>query len=185
MEPTLIPTSRRRISRGPSPYFVWLGQNRLIAAGIFLVVIFLFLHVGLIIYRFHLGNSINDIYTERATLLVPRDADQEKVVAEFGERTQQVKGLLSSHRVTSKAFVLLENSVHNRITLRQFNFDFAQNELDIVGATDSYNTLAEQIILWDQDPNIKHSRISDFNVGTDGRLTFVATLTLQRSYFLP
>ena len=185
MEPTLIPTSRRRPSRGPSPYIAWLGQNRLVGAGAFLFIAFLVLYFGFIIYRSYLGNSIRDIYGERKILLEQRDAQRERVVADFGERAQQVRGILSSHRATSKVFVLLENSVHSRITLRQFNFDFSQSKLDILGATDSYNTLAEQIILWDQDSNIKYSRISDFNVGTDGRLTFVASLTLARPFFLP
>ena len=123
-------------------------------------------------------SDIKEIASERAQVLLEINQNERVVATNFAIRAQEVQELLDVRHIPTVLLGLMEEMSHPNVSLSRLAFSFTSYEAQVSGSTSSYKILAEQILIWEKNPDVTKVNVSEFDTDTTGRLKFSAKLGL-------
>ncbi len=184
MPTSLIPKETHKERKGFSFSFAKIRSN----APIIAVSLVLLITTGIYgFFVFH-GNNLEQqaqvLDQERVQALSQSDTAARLLVTNFALRAKEIQGLLLGRHTPSLIFHFLEDSTHPSVTLSRISLSFESGELEIQGVAGNYRQLAEQILIWNEHPNVQNVSVSQFDTDTSGLLRFTATVILSSEEYV-
>lgn len=174
----LLPETRRKIEvRVP-------GENRLIYAGITILVLMLIVVGGLYFYKNGLENTVAELDAQILNLEKDRDKKVEANLLTLSKQLSLISTLLDSHIVWSKAFGKVEGLLQPQVQFLSFAAAVSDNRFEFKALASNYTVLARQMAAFVSDDSIKDMSLTDVHVLTTGKLEFSIRLEFDKSKFL-
>ena len=98
-------------------------------------------------------------------------------------RLHNLKKVVSEHRINSRVFHFMEKNTHPQVEFSSFTLSGADRRIHLSGETLSYAILAQQITLFELDPDAEHVEFSGLTRGTKNRINFALEITIAPSLF--
>lgn len=121
----------------------------------------------------------NQIKTEAGKVGV----DDENTIVRLSESLAALDGIISNHSYFSNVFSLLSSLTYSKAVFINFNADREKSIINLRGSTQSYTTLAKQIVALRENEHVKSLEISGINFGNSG-LDFGLTLGIDPAVFI-
>lgn len=148
-----------------------------LSMGILLIVVLL-VYVGLAFgYEGYLNNSINSLNSTLDSLsLQVSPTGRQEFIALYSQ-VSNLQKLLGSHVISSQIFPLFENMTDQNVAYTSFNLSIPNDTLSINGVAKDYATLANQLAMYQQSPQISNvilesSSLSNNAVNFTVKITF-------------
>jgi len=137
---------------------------------------------------FFLQDKISSLKSEKENLEKEKvDVDgniQELLNGEIFSSTKKIKDfsiLFEEHKMTSKIFGFIESFCHPRVQFISLTLDSKVPQLNLTGKTDSFEILGEQLIILEENKDIKGLNLSNISLERDGRVKFNLTFSFSPS----
>src|SRR3990167_2641300 len=174
----LLPETRRKIEvKVP-------GENRLVYAGISVLVLMLAIVGGLYFYKISLKNKKNELDAEIINLEKERDKKVEANLLTLSKQLSLISTLLDSHIVWSKALSKIENSLQPQVQFLSFSAAVSDNRFEFKALANKYTVVARQIAALVSDDSIKDIALNNVHVLTNGKLEFSIKLEFDKTKFI-
>ena len=99
------------------------------------------------------------------------------------QRFRTIQALIQKHALPSKTFTWIEQHTHPRVAFASYNFDNASRKLTLPGRTDSLVSLNQQIVIFQEAPEIEKVDFGGLAFDRDkGIVTFSATVIIKPSF---
>ena len=140
-----------------------------------LIVIFLGLvilsYFGLWGYKNSLVEEKKDLERRFEELAGQRNLELEANFMELKESIENFKKFLGNRLYPSKLFEMLEELTLPRVQFIDLTADFSQATLSLKTETVDYQTLAKQVVVFEEDWRINKIEFSEVNLGPTGRVS--------------
>ena len=174
----LLPETRRKIEvKVP-------GENRLIYAGITILVLMLILTGGLYVYRGTLEDKKIGLDKQITNLEKDRDKKVETNLLTLSKQLSLISTLLDSHIVWSKALSKVENLLQPQVQFLSFAAAVSDNRFEFKALATNYTVVARQIAAFVSDDSIKDISLTNVHVLTSGKLEFSIKIEFDKTKFL-
>ena len=174
----LLPETRRKIDiKVP-------GENRIIYAGISILVLMLILVGGLYFYKNRLENTVAELDAQILNLEKERDKKTEGNLLTLSKQLSLISTLLDSHIIWSKAFGKVEGLLQPQVQFLSFAAAVSDNRFEFKALASNYTVLARQMAAFVSDDSIKDMSLTDVHVLTTGKLEFSIKLEFDKTKFL-
>lgn len=181
MAVTLIPKRHNPFEQVLGEFGSAFEYTGFLGASLGLLFLTISLWGGLWWYRGYSHDALEKPRNEALALQEKRNIQEEKDIVIFALSAQTLKDLLESRASATPIFQFLEHRIHDKAVLTEVSFQFSDHTLTLEAVTDGYVSLAEQMVLWENDTNVQNVDVSNFVVNNDGLLSFSATLTLSEA----
>lgn len=162
-----MPEKRAKTRRTFDNYFIFI-------TGIFFLVVAFF--VGLRWYINVLDNRLagfDTVLADNAKQLRGEKADR---VAHFDQRLKLIEKQLDGNSIDSQKLLgQLESLVIPSVKLTKYEYNEAENSVEIAGETDSFKSIAQQIISFKSENLFDKIKVESLVVAEGGRVEFVFT----------
>lgn len=185
MPVSLIPQERPSRRSLSATINAWTGGDFFVGLSLTVLFVIIATYIGLTIYQARLNGQLRKDNTDYLALQQNRSITDQAQAADFAERSQRIKTLLAAHINADPLFSFLENYTLDKVTWTNLSFDPIAGDLKLQGSSAGYQSVAEQMALWQENSIVRHVSVSDFLVGNDGLLHFSAHLLLSPEAFLP
>ena len=174
----LLPETRRKIEvKIP-------GENRLIYAGITVLVLMLVLTGGLYFYKSTLEDTKTGLDEQIINLEKERDKKVEANLLTLSKQLSLISTLLDSHIIWSKALSKVENLLQPQVQFLSFSAAVSDNKFEFKALATSYTVVARQIASFVSDDSIEDVTLNSIRVLTNGKLEFGIKLEFNKIKFL-
>lgn len=164
-----MPEKKAKTRRTFDNYFIFI-------TGIFFLAVAFF--VGLRWYINVLDNRLVDFDTTLADNAKQLRGERVDRVAHFGERLKLIEKQLDGNSIDSDSQKLLgqlESLVIPSVKLTKYEYNEAENSVEIAGETDSFKSVAQQIISFKSETLFDKIKVESLVVAEGGRVEFVFT----------
>lgn len=165
-----------------------LGLNILLYFSIVLLIIAV---LSIFVLDRLIKNSTDTLDNLKAAIgkTTPEETALRKEISDQERKLNDFSSLLDNHRKISKSFSFLENLSHPKAWFSSFSADPNQSLVRVSGLTESFQTLGEQLIIFQNPPLpeqkklIKSVALSEISIGEGGKIGFTFTLSLDPQIF--
>lgn len=91
--------------------------------------------------------------------------------------------LFADHQRASNFFKFLEENSHSKIWFNKLELSTQDSQVVLSGETSNFETLGQQIVIFQNRELVKTIKISDLAIGKDGRANFTFSLSLDPKIF--
>jgi len=134
-------------------------------------------------YQNKLSREISDI--EEALRKSPSEKNLEDGIFSYQRKIEDIGILLGNHKPVANLLSNLEKNTHPKVWLSRFKLNMADETLNILGSTDSFEILGQQTLIFGKQEFIKNTNLSDVSMGRDGKIKFELQLILDPKIFAP
>jgi hypothetical protein len=127
--------------------------------------------------------TIESIDAQAAQLENSEEAALEKEVLTNQKKIKQFNLLINDYEYSSSIFGFLENLTHPKVYFSSFNFNIESGELSLSGMADSFESLNQQLEIFQEEPKIITSTLSNVGFSQDSDISFSFVLTLDPTIF--
>ena len=157
---------------------------RLMFFSVFIFIFSLFIYFGL---RFGYNNFLDDnliVLEENISQLSSEvtEEDQERFI-NFYSQLVNLKTVLEEHPFGSNVFNFLEKNTVITVSFDQANVSITERTLSLSGQTDSIKTLAQQLAVFEQSPEVERAVLRNISLDI-GRVGFNFTLTFKPDFLI-
>jgi Tfp pilus assembly protein PilN len=107
----------------------------------------------------------------------------EREVLQAQARISNFKSLIESAKPASKVFELLERTTHPAVVFGQLSFSAVDNKISLSGQTDNFQTLGQQLLIFQSEPLIIKSNLEQIGIGKSGSVEFNISLVLNENFY--
>jgi len=107
----------------------------------------------------------------------------EKELEAEKEKIDDFSAVLTAHQLNSKFFPLLERATHPKVFFSSLNLNSKELNLALAGETESFQTLGQQIYIFQRIEGIQSVGLSGVSIGKEGRVNFTLSLSLAPTIF--
>jgi len=152
----------------------------------FLVILSLLLYGGLLLYEKKLSTNLETIKKEISLLAEKRTPEDENAIVAFDTRLSVLKDVFKNHTYWSNFFAKFEDLTISEAFFSDAKFTLADNEITITlkAATRTYTTLAQQMLVFQQDPTVNKVAVSDISLSEKGGIDFNLSLVFPAKVLL-
>jgi hypothetical protein len=158
-------------------------QNILLYFGIFLLI-------GLIIGYFTLNYFIqkSEQKLQQTNEAITKAKSPERIAQEEELKTLRAKiedftPLLLNHQKSSNFFSFLEKNTHPRVFFTELKLDTNSNQVELLGETDDFQTLGQQLFIFQKTEFIQNLKLSKIEIGKEGKIEFSFDFSLNPKLF--
>ena len=176
-EPKLSPTKiSKKISAKAN---LWLFLS--------LIILGIALGISLGLWRYKVGlTNEKETQAERiASLSQERDLEMEENFIELKEKIDDFKNALKTHIYPSYLFKMLEELTLPQVRFVDFETDLSQTKISLVVEAISYNSLAKQIVVFEEDSRIKKVELSEVNLEDFGGVKSDLDIEISPDFLRP
>ncbi len=105
-----------------------------------------------------------------------RDKNMEAKIVDLGKNAEELDFFLDKHVYPSKIFSLLEELVLNQVQILNIQIDLGKYNLALNCQAASYETLAQQMVSFRENPGIKKMEVSGITLTQAGDVNFTLLL---------
>ncbi len=170
-----------RLGREPVRTPGW--SSRLLMFSSTILLIGLFVYVGLVYgYTPYLKTQLKDLDSQiqKFSQEIPT-ADQAELIA-FYSQMANIKTLLNNHIATSRVFEWLEKQTQTNVFFSRFSLNIQGNQLSLAGVAKSTEDIAEEMRVFQTQPEVEQVSVNNMSIGTAGFWQFDLSLTLNPSF---
>lgn len=154
------------------------------------VYISIFLLIGVFSIYLILANSyknnvfiLESINKDLVELKTQEEKDLEGKVLEKELIFQDFLTILNNHKKTSKFFKYLETNSHPQVQFLELNLDSTASKAEILGQTDNFQNLGQQLLIFQKAEDTKKVNLSDLFIEKEGKVEFTLNLYLKPELF--
>jgi len=158
-------------------------HNWLLYASILLLVVSL---IGYFMLGRRLNREKNTIQELNEDLAQPKSSEEttlEGRILAYKRKVENFSQLVDGHRYASRVFPFFERLCHPRGWFSNFTVDFEEHLLRVAGQVDSFTTLGQQLLIFEEEPLIKEVNLSSLSLGEEGGVDFSVNLFLDPKIF--
>jgi len=93
--------------------------------------------------------------------------------------------LLLNHQKSSNFFSFLEKNTHPRVFFTELKLDTNSNQVELLGETDDFQTLGQQLFIFQKTEFIQNLKLSKIEIGKEGKIEFSFDFSLNPKLFTP
>ena len=152
-------------------------SNLILLVGVIVALGSLFATGGVYFYRQLLTRENADLTTKINAL--EDDIRQQSVnqqILDLDKRLSAAKQLLANHSILSNVFQLLEENTLPQVRFSSFALQADPARLELTGEAISYNTIAQQVRIFEALPSLQDVEFGGLQLGEKGLLKFKMTL---------
>ncbi|TSC75254.1 MAG: hypothetical protein G01um101433_937 [Parcubacteria group bacterium Gr01-1014_33] len=97
------------------------------------------------------------------------------------KRLKNMRELLNGHTAVSNIFQMLEADTHPRVQFNNFSFSAAGRRVDMDGLAASYTVIAQQVSIFEQEPQIERVEFGGLSATKDNFINFKISLIIRPS----
>ncbi|MEK7503609.1 MAG: hypothetical protein AAB577_01360 [Patescibacteria group bacterium] len=155
-----------------SPYIVF----GLVAAVVLAYVVLLYLGNKTSRISWDLAEKISQVGTKDERVLEARVLLEKQRIDDFSK-------LFANHRESSSFFKFLEENSHPKIWFNKLELNLKDSQVILTGETANFETLGQQIAIFQKQQFVKTIEMSELSIGKSGRANFVFSLSLDPQIF--
>lgn len=173
-----------RLEREPVKTPGWSGRFLLFSTGILALVLVLYGGIGYG-YRSYLASQIDatdkniSLFDQRISV-----ADKENI-ARFYSQIVNTKKILATHVYASGLFGWLEAHTLPAVYFTRLGFTATTNQATLTGAAKTVSDIADQMRVFQSQPDVAKVAIANIGSGQGGLMTFDATITFRSAFTNP
>ena len=99
------------------------------------------------------------------------------------QKIDDFSGLFANHQKVSNFFKFLEENSHPKIWFNKLILNSEGSQVVLGGETANFETLGQQIVIFQNQELVKNVEITDLAIGKNGRATFSFSLSLDPEIF--
>jgi len=99
------------------------------------------------------------------------------------QRIDDFSKLFANHQEPSKFFKFLEENCHPKIWFNKLELNLKDSQAVLTGETSNFETLGQQIAVFQDRALVKNIEISDLSIGKGGWVDFTFSLSLDPEIF--
>ncbi len=127
-------------------------------------------------FSFFLQNQISDLETKKEELerelSSQAQKEVEKRLSKTSEKIEDFSELLEKHKISSKFFEFLKDSCHLKVYLTSLHLNNKDFLVELSGKTENFQTLGQQILIFQKKEEVKNLRVSDIVLDREGTVNF-------------
>jgi len=162
-----------------------LWQNILFYLSIALLLAFISGYSFLIYQTKKLDLALKDLETTLAKETTPQQISLEKEILDYKKKIEDFAPLITAHRLSSKFFGFFEKITHPKVFFSDLKIDIMGNKAGLSGQTESFQTLGQQILIFQKEELIKNVQLSKVQIGKEGKIEFSLEIFLDPKLFTP
>lgn len=174
----LLPETRRKIEINVP------GENRVIYAGVAVLVLMLILTGGLYYYKSTQETKKTSLDAEIISLEKNRDKKVEANLLTLSKQLSLISTLIDSHVVWSKALNKVEGLLQPQVQFETFSAAVLDNRFEFKALATNYTVVARQIAAFVSDDSIKDIALTNVHVLTSGKLEFSIKIEFDKTKFI-
>lgn len=122
--------------------------------------------------------SLQDLEYKIGQVGTGEEKAMEKEVLAAGRKIDDFSGLLDEHQKLSGLFELLEETCHPQVWFSKFSFNSEGQELQISGTASNFQTLEQQLVIFQSQELIKSITLSNLAINKKGDIDFSINISL-------
>ncbi|MEK7630256.1 MAG: hypothetical protein AAB432_02665 [Patescibacteria group bacterium] len=162
----------------------WPWRLLVFAALIFSFSIFVYLglHFG---YQNYLGSVISGLDKNLDSLAKQVSIEDQQKFVNFYSKLANLEKVLTNHSFSSNIFTFLEKNVTSDIYFSNANFNLNNKIVGLKGFSTNFNSLAEQITIFDQAPEVSLVLLKDVSLVQAGSgVNFTIDISFNSDFLL-
>jgi len=96
----------------------------------------------------------------------------EKELLSYQKKIEDFSTLFLDYRLTSKLFGFFEKLIHPKVFFTDFSLDPKLNKLSLSGQTENFETLGQQILIFQKEEKIKSLDLKEIGISKEGKIEF-------------
>ena len=110
--------------------------------------------------------------------------DAKKRVEKAKEKIDTFSLLINKHQEATKVFSLLEKDIHPNVYFFSFSADTEASTIIVSGSAKTFQSLGQQIFIFEADPVIKEVSLSGVSITSTGGIRFTFNIMYSPKYTL-
>lgn len=158
-------------------------QNYLLYFLIFVLLLSVISYFTLNYFAKKSEQKLQEIKTTIGNARTPEREKLERELKELREKLDDLAPLLLNHKKTSNFFTALEKNTHPRVFFIDLNFDTKSNSVELSGRTDNFQTVGQQLLIFQQSQMFQNPKLSKVEIGKEGEIKFTFDFSLNPQLF--
>lgn len=139
------------------------------------------------------ADRIKELDEQMAQVRSPDEISLEKDIKMKKKKIDDFAKLIGEHRTPSEFFAFSDGAfsqtknfgalIHPRVQILDFALDLNESKLNITGQADSFTTVGQQQIIFEQESLIKETVLSAVSFGKEGGINFSFDLSFDPNIF--
>lgn len=172
-----------RLNRVPSRTPGVSGQLVMLTGLLFLLS--LASYVGLKYgYLPYLNSGVDNLKDEIKTFAAKIPPETQIEILNLHSQLTNLQTLLAKHTLTSKFFEWFEKNTQVNVYYQNFDFNLATGNVSLRGVAKTVNDVGEQLLIFNQLPEVKKISIGSVDNAPDGLWQFNLNLAVTPNFFL-
>lgn len=134
-------------------------------------------------YQKQASQNLKDLETVINKGRTPEEVSLEKEILGYQKKIDVFSSLISSHKNISNLFPVLEKNTHPKAEFNQFSFNSENFKVVLSGRTESFQTLAQQILIFKGENLIKDFNLAGLSIEKEGGVGFNFNFFLNPEIF--
>lgn len=167
------------IPKPPKEEPIWLNILFYISVGLLISVI-----LSYFLLNYLQRNSIKileGIETSLQVAQTPEERELENSVLQYKKKIDNFMIIFRQHKTNSSVFPFLEEITHPDVQFSSFRL--VRPSVTLSGTAENFIALAQQLSIFQKNPRISNTNLSQVLSGEDGNVSFTFTLTLPPEIF--
>lgn len=156
--------------------------NFWLSLSLILLAVSLLVYFGFWGYKNSLNQEKNDLKNQLADLTAQRDLKTETELVALKENIDNLKGFLDERIYASKIFGALEELILPQVQCSDLNTDLSEGEISLTVQANDYKTLAEQVVVFQEDERFNEVDFSGVDLGESGRVSSLLKIIVDLNY---
>jgi hypothetical protein len=93
--------------------------------------------------------------------------------------------LLENHKFPSQFFSFFQEKILPQVFIKSFDLDFENLKVELVGETEGFNTLGQQIMVLEKEPKISNLEIENLGLTKDQKVEFKLKFNFDKEILIP
>jgi hypothetical protein len=139
------------------------------------VILFLASFLSYFLFYFLTSSSekkIRELEQKREESKTQEQLKLEEEIKLYRRKLKDVEILLKEHSFSSRFFELLEKTVHPQIVFKKSSLDTISQKAILEGLADNFYVLGQQIMIFEKEPLISKTHLSNLTISNDGKVNF-------------
>jgi len=159
-----------------------VDSNQLLIVSLLLLVLITIICFGLWGYQIYLSRDIEESVVGVENLQSQRDLEMEANFADLKIKIEDLKKILDVHVYPSKILNILEELTISQIKFIGLEANLLEANLVLEAEAIDYKTLAEQIVIFENDSRIKEVDLSGVQLNDSGRINSDLKIEIDRDF---
>jgi amino acid permease len=153
-----------------------------------ILYLLLIIFLGFFVSYFILNKSQQKLAQELSELeknltRTPAEKALEEELTGYQEKIGDIGPLISSHQFPVNIFDFFEKVSHPKVWFNRFDLISEQEVVNLSGQTDSFETLAQQILIFEKEEIIRDINLPKVSISKEGKISFDLRLTFDPEIF--